>query len=110
MLVRLRSALVEADQQLGAVFEKTMEARDIGAVEVRHLLGLLRIEARFAKWVELDTLEGTTFFLETASLADVLTVEQRKRSLKLSEVLSRQCGAGLSENGALLRPTTWDGS
>ena len=58
----------------------------------------------------LDAVEGPTLDLETANLADVLTVHNRQAAQKISAALLSECGFGLSPSGALLRPTTYEGA
>ena len=101
--------LRDVDGRLGAADAASFEVRDFHAVELRSLLGRLRVEARRGRGVFLDAIEDPTLFLETAHLADQLTVHDRQEAEKLSEAVLSECGFALSPTGALLRPTTYVG-
>lgn len=100
--------LRDVDEGLGGVFTASFEVRDPAAIELRYLLGRLRVEARRSDFR--DAIEGPTLRLETADLADVLTMNEREAGQKLSDAVLGECGFALSPAGALLRPTTYVGA
>lgn len=101
--------LRDTDFGLGEVYTRTFAVRDAFAVELRYLLGRLRVVARRGDLDFLDAIEPPTRGLEAADLADVLTIGQRGSAQRLSDAVLSECGFALSPRGALLRPTTYVG-